>query len=250
VRATPPTSAIAEGNAARKLAPLADPAAVPKPPLHLVPPEPVPVVPPETVPVPQAPPVAAPSAAAQAGAKVGTGTKVAIGAGVAAAAAAGKAPKKKRPCKDAEPVEPLPIRWPMELPHTEGQLTRTKGDEREVLGIDRGPNQAAFARCISKWRQSADHMALEDACPGHGFYQEGLFKGENIDAHHIHPLYLGGGDDWKGNLSAIETQRHRLGHKLLDDQTEEFLTNPAWEGVCSPKLSQHPIGQEYEIDDH
>lgn len=212
---------------------------------YLVPP-PV-LVPAPPVPVPT--PIVAP--AAQAATK--GASKVASAAGKALAV--GKAvdiakPKKKKPCAEAEPVDPLPIVWPVDqLPLPNPELVRTKGDLREVLGTDRGPNQEKFAACIRQWRRDPRGMDLEHSCPGRGYYQEGLLPSENIDAHHIEPLYLGGGDDWEGNLSAIEVMRHREGHRLLDNQKEMFDHDPTWlmNNVCSPRLSEHPIDQEYYI---
>jgi hypothetical protein len=70
---------------------------------------------------------------------------------------------------------------------------------------------------------------------------------EHVDAHHTHPLYLGA-EEAPYNLAAIEFNRHRLGHKLLNNQMYMFETDPTWINcrVCSPLLTKHPKGQEYE----
>jgi hypothetical protein len=72
-----------------------------------------------------------------------------------------------------------------------------------------------------------------------------------VDAHHIHPLYLGG-EDAPYNLAAIEFNRHRVGHKLLNNQTIMFESDPTWlncrriGAVCTPLLTKNPRGQKYE----
>jgi hypothetical protein len=229
-------AAATEGNVALKVAPA--PAFVPR----VVPPPPV------------AAPLAAPPAAAAAS---GAGTAVAAPAAVGAVKATQVAKdaadeKQKKKCDDAEPCGVLPIIWPTSLlPEPEdADLVRTKADLREVLGIDRGPNQQDFARCIRKWKDDPTHPDLESACPDHGFYQEGVQPSEPIDAHHLHPLYLGGGDDWPGNLGALEMKRHLEGHRQLDNQQQKFDTDPTWAecNICSPQLSKHPVDQEYTIE--
>lgn len=236
-------TAVSEGNAALKLAPEVEQA--PKFVPRIVPPPPV------TAPAEVATQVATEAANKGLGRGLAAGTGIAAAKGTQVATDADPKKKKKKKCEDAEPCGVLPIVWPSEhLPLPEGELVRTKGDLREVLGTDRGANQANFAACISGWKKNPQQLDLEAACPGHGFYQEGLQPSEPIDAHHIHPLYLGGGDDWLGNLGAIDLTRHRQGHRELDKQQMMFDTDPSWAqcNVCSPNLSQHPVDQEYRIE--
>jgi len=65
------------------------------------------------------------------------------------------------------------------------------------------------------------------------------------DAHHAHPLYLGG-EDADYNLCALRADRHQKGHPRLDNQSghlDEYMECR----ICSPLLSRHPVGQTYEI---
>ena len=256
-----------EGNAARVAAPAVEEAAAtaakpqallrvaPKPvePLPLPGVEPLPVAPPVPVPAPAvAPAVVAADATAKA---AGTWTKVGVAAGVGIAAATGKAPKKKKnekECND-EPCGVLPIIWPDELPPLEERryrpLVRQGAAEREAQGIDRGPDQRAFATCLRRARERGDD--LQESCGhlGGDWYDPDVLPTEPVDAHHVHPLYLGG-EDAPENLSAVEFNRHRLGHRLLNNQALMFETDPTWIRcrVCSPLLTRHPVGQEYEIE--
>jgi Domain of unknown function (DUF4157) len=240
-------SVITKGGAVRSLAPAVEEASkfVPR----IVPPPPV------TAPLEAVPAAATITPTVAAASRVGT--DVAAGAAVGAVKATQVAKdaaddKKKKKCEDAQPCGVLPIIWPAALlPEPEdADLVRTKADLREVEGTDRGPNQQDFSRCIRKWKDDPKHPDLESECPDRGFYQDGLQPSEPIDAHHLHPLYLGGGDDWPGNLGALETMRHRKGHAQLDNQQHMFDTDPTWAAcnVCSPRLSKHPVDQEYSVE--
>jgi hypothetical protein len=233
-------TAATEGSAALKLAPEL---------------EQVPKFVPRIVPPPVEAPAEVATRLATGGAKSGLAKGTAT-VGIAAAkgtqlATDADEKKKKRKCEDAEPCGVLPIIWPSGLlPVPEEELVRTKADQREVEGIDRGPQQSGFSACISKWKKDPRQLDLEEACPGRGFYQEDLQPSEPIDAHHIHPLYLGGGDDNPGNLGAVEMRRHQQGHRELNRQQTMFDTDPTWAAcnICSPNLSQHPVDQEYRIE--
>jgi hypothetical protein len=65
------------------------------------------------------------------------------------------------------------------------------------------------------------------------------------DAHHIHPLGLGGLDT-AANVCALEAHQHQAGHPRLNNQTE-FLDEYMRCGVTSGFLNNHPAGQTYYI---
>ena len=78
-----------------------------------------------------------------------------------------------------------------------------------------------------------------------GSFEDDAEPNAPYDAHHSHPLYLGGEDAYY-NLCAVETGRHQLGHRRLDNQTE-FLPAYLECGIRSPLLRNHPADQEYQI---
>jgi hypothetical protein len=140
-----------------------------------------------------------------------------------------------------EPCEhPLPISWPAELPLPPEvrSLIRTTRGEREWEGIDRGKEQEAMRREI---REAHDRLIP----PPQPCFTDDAEPNALYDAHHAHPLYLGG-EDARYNLCAIEFHRHERGHRRLDNQAEH-LEEYIECGICSPRLSQHPPGQAYEI---
>jgi hypothetical protein len=113
----------------------------------------------------------------------------------------------------------------------------SKGD-LEWEGIERGAAQARMQREIRENR--ARLIPPPQAC----------FPGQDdpntpFDAHHSQPLYLGG-EDALYNLCAVETGRHMLGHRRLDNQIEHIQEYEEC-GIHTPILSRHPIGQEYII---
>jgi hypothetical protein len=188
-----------------------------------------------------------------------TGTKVAVGVGVGAAAATAKARKKreKEECTP-EPCDVLPVIWPSELPRLYRDFESTRDfkrqgrNEREWEGIDRAAEQTDFAKCLKRALKRGEDRQEQCGHLGGEWFDPDLLPAEPADAHHLHPLYLGGAEG-SDNLGAVEFNRHRLGHKLLNDQTEMFETDPTWlhcreqKMVCSPFLTRHPVGQEYEV---
>lgn len=209
-------------------------------------PEIVEPVPPAALP----PAVGAPAVAA----KTGTATKVAVATAEATAVATdaatkGKKKEKKKECNE-EPCDVLPIIWPGELPPpTEAKpMKRTSSSQREAEGIDRGPAQRKFADCLKKAHENGEDYQGKCGPLGGDWFDPDMLPGELADAHHMHPLYLGG-EDAPYNLGAVEHNRHMLGHKLLNNQHIMFATDPTWQRcrVCSPLLTKHPIEQEYEI---
>jgi hypothetical protein len=150
-------------------------------------------------------------------------------------------PPVPNPCR--EPWDPCPntlsVSWPAILPLPEDvTLQRTPADVREAEGIDRGPAQRELAERIGQARQ-------EGSPPPEPCFPEDVDPSEFYDAHHIHPLYLGGIDE-PTNLCALNRDKHRAGHPQLDNQIEHLDEYLACR-VCSPFLTEHPQLQEYAI---
>ncbi len=148
--------------------------------------------------------------------------------------------KKKRKCRSDPCEDALPISWPGELPNPRGprQLRRTSSAEREWEGIDRAADQSRLAKEIADARRRL--LPPPQPC-----FKEDTEPNAPYDAHHGHPLYLGG-EDAEWNLCALRTDRHQAGHPRLNDQTSHLAEYMEC-GICSGFLSQHPIGQTYEI---
>lgn len=149
--------------------------------------------------------------------------------------------QKTSGCKDEPSSESLPISWPTELPFpavSPRALVRTSAADREWEGIDRGDAQRKVAAEIAANRAA-------NIPPPHPCFQDDAEPNTPFDAHHSHPLYLGG-EEAEYNLCALETLRHQRGHRRLDNQTP-WLEEYKSQGVCSPFLSQHPSGQKYDI---
>ena len=136
----------------------------------------------------------------------------------------------------------LPISWPDELPNPEelrgGELRRTTTAEREFEGIDRAADQSKLAKKIRENR--AQGLPPPSPC-----FEEDVVPNDPYDAHHLHPLYLGG-EDAEWNLCALMADRHQDGHPRLNDQTEHLAEYMEC-GICSGYLSHHPVGQTYYI---
>jgi hypothetical protein len=145
-----------------------------------------------------------------------------------------------RQCRSDPCEHPLPISWPTQLPPPVGprSLVRTTTADREWEGIERGKAQSDFQEEIRRARERL-------VPPPHPCFDDDAEPNAPYDAHHAHPLYLGG-EDAPFNLCALRADRHQIGHPRLDDQSEhrdEYLEC----GVCSTRLSQHPPGQTYQI---
>src|SRR5437764_12073986 len=76
---------------------------------------------------------------------------------------------------------------------------------------------------------------------------DNLYYNLQFDAHHIHPLYLGG-YDVDNNLCALERDQHQRGHRRLDYQEGMGDIYRYQFGICSEYLSDHPAGQKYKIE--
>jgi hypothetical protein len=149
--------------------------------------------------------------------------------------------KRRRRCDNKPSVIPLPISWPGELPrpyYSPRTLIRTSKGDREFEGTDRGVEQRKFADEIKYAREKG-------VPPPDPFYPRDSYENSPFDAHHIHPLYLGG-EDARFNLCALRTDLHQIGHPRLDDQ-ESWLEEYLEQGICYGHLKDHPIGQTYTI---
>lgn len=151
-----------------------------------------------------------------------------------------KKPKERRePCKYS-----LPISWPTYLPELlfSGEIGRglmrvSKGD-REWEGTDRGKDQR-------KLRDKIDLARTMLGPPPTPCFEDDVEENDLYDAHHIHPLYLNG-EEAEWNLCALNRDRHRKGHSMLNNQTEH-LEEYIQCGIFTPFLDQHPFGQTYHI---
>jgi len=206
------------------------PVAPEPPPLRLVPPEP-----------------STPAAGLSPAATAATGLSGATGTAGATAQALATRPRES----DERDCGPLPITWPGELPLPEEMgivLTRTNAGTREWEGIDdRGPAQQALARQIREAR-SLPLLEMDQDEPPFRVCGNDVFEpGVDYDAHHIHPLFLGGGD-YDENLCALSHPTHVAGHRRLNDQNAWIDTYRQC-GINSGTLTRHPQMTEYFIAD-
>ncbi len=153
------------------------------------------------------------------------------------AAAEGRA--MDEPCPQS-----LPIRWPADLPLPEGELVRVRSgaEESEVDADDRGAAQQRMRRHIDDWRAGRETAPS----PCHASDLDELMR---YDAHHRHPLYLGGRDQ-DFNLCALDTDRHIRGHRRLDDQRAMAERDPLWLAcrVRQRFLRFHPVNQHFHVE--
>ena len=170
-----------------------------------------------------------------------TTTALATGAALTLSGDSPQEEDQRRRCRADPSPDPLPISWPAELPYPEPMfrlLQRTPSADVEWLGIGRAEEQTRLAREIREARNRLlpppRPCDPDDAEPNAPY-----------DAHHRHPLYLGGEEaDW--NLCALRADRHQRGHPRLDNQTEH-LAEYMEHGICSPFLRLHPAYQQYRI---
>ncbi|TFW31749.1 eCIS core domain-containing protein [Massilia horti] len=186
-------------------------------------------------------------AAASTSSSVLTAATATIGTGVAATTLSSDSPTQEdeqRRCRSTPCPQPLPIHWPAELPYPpEFVLVRTPSDVREAEGLgDRGRVQSRFAAEIADARSR--HIPPPSPCDPMVEHDESRWNAP-YDAHHIHPLYLGG-LDVRTNICALEAHMHQSGHPRLDNQPnhlDEYMQC----GICSASLKLHPAFQEYYI---
>ena len=140
---------------------------------------------------------------------------------------------------------PVPISWPAELPYPDGPdpLARTPSDVREAEGLgDRGAAQRRLRDEIVDAR--ARGLPPPRPCDPGATDDPGRWNAPS-DAHHKHPLYLGGVDALS-NLRALDADLHQIGHPRLDNQTA-WLDEYVRCGICSAWLTDHAAYQEYVI---
>jgi hypothetical protein len=222
-------SPLTEAAPAAKVAPLAEAAPLAKVIPLRAPPVPVPLIP---APVR----IVAVAAGHVAGKAPATGPAP----GPVAVPAPKPKPGDKQPCPDR-----LPILWPEELPMPDPWgLIRTPGAMRDEENLGgRGLAQAMLAEEIanSRGRRPPPRPCFNALEKQH----DPLLWNAPYDAHHIHPLGLGG-VDVPANVCALEAHQHQAGHPRLNNQTA-FLDEYMRCGVTSGYLNNHPAGQTYYI---
>lgn len=150
-----------------------------------------------------------------------------------------------RECRETEqdpcPVA-LPISWPQELPLPLGpvRLVRVKDEDVAFPKERRGGAQARLRDEIAANRQRL--LPPPRPCDPDGE----LDPNEPRDAHHRHPLALGGRDADE-NLCALEAVAHQRGHPRLNSQVEHFDEYQRECCYCTPNINDHPAGQDYFI---
>ncbi len=140
---------------------------------------------------------------------------------------------------------PLPISWPRELPRPDRNFTphliRLDSAERDWEGLE--PRGRAQRNLNNQIRQSRElGLPPPETCFDDLQHQE---PNNLFDAHHIHPIYLGG-QDFTSNVCALEYGLHVRGHRRLDNQIE-WLNDYQQCGERSGYLSRHSTGTEYAI---
>ena len=137
--------------------------------------------------------------------------------------------------------ESLPLAWPLELPLPGFErLVRVKNEDVDFPKERRGGAQARLQKEIAENRSRL--LPPPRPC----FPVEGADPNEPRDAHHRHPLALGGLDA-DNNLCSLEADAHQTGHPRLANQIE-FLDEHRRECCyCSPNINLHPAGQDYFI---
>lgn len=170
-----------------------------------------------------------PSSQSQTGSGAGTGS----GSG-------SQTEKEKKP---GEPCDvPLPIKWPrnLPLPADSRPLVRTPSGNWNLEPEKRSTPQRDLYNAIVEARRKnvlPPRLCFKDAEPNTPF-----------EAHHMHPLFLGGAED-KVNLCSLFIDYHQIGHRQLLDQSGMVNSDPVWKAckITKSNLKDHPGGQEYEI---
>lgn len=145
--------------------------------------------------------------------------------------------------EDQEPCDdPLPIRWPRNLPLPPESPPLQRRGTGEWDADDRGPAQRRLQERIREARDRGlppPSPCFSDETEPNDFY----------DAHHKQPLYLNGKDQ-EFNLCALQRDRHQRGHAQLDDQRDMVDSDPVWIAceMREGRLRFHPRGQMYDIE--
>jgi Na+-transporting methylmalonyl-CoA/oxaloacetate decarboxylase gamma subunit len=136
---------------------------------------------------------------------------------------------------------PLSLGWPAELPLPgPGRLIRVKDEDVSFPKERRGGAQARLSQEIAENRRRL--LPPPRPCDP----AKEADPNEPRDAHHRHPLALGGRDADE-NLCSLEAVAHQSGHPRLADQAEfadEYRRECCY---CSANINLHPAGQEYII---
>ncbi len=165
-------------------------------------------------------------------------------------------PRRRERCRNEPTDDPLPIKWPRELPDHIGigepglERKYHDSDAEEVEGAEqRGRPQSELAKKIKEARELTRDQK-RPTLPEPLCFDDLEHKDPNAiyDAHHIQPLYLGGKEQ-EYNLCALRQEYHGPGHPKLNDQ-KEFLDMYLLSGICSSFLYDHPEGQKYTIVDY
>jgi hypothetical protein len=155
----------------------------------------------------------------------------------------GEKNKKRKNCNDIC-ADPLPIKWPrkMPLPGERRPLVRTPSNDEFVSPDKRSKPQRDLQEEIREARE-------KNIPPPSPCFANDAEPNAPYDAHHIHPLYLGGAED-DVNLCSLRADKHQRAHPELNNQSTMHGTNAIWINckVCSGHLPDHLGQQEYEID--
>jgi hypothetical protein len=153
--------------------------------------------------------------------------------------------RRRKECKPKpDPCsQPLPIEWPriLPLPRSNRPLVRTPSGDPYIEPEARTGVQEELQRYIRRARQNG--VPPPALCN-----QDEGSPNAPYDAHHIHPLFLGGAEDWV-NVCALRADYHQEGHPQLYNQ-HAMLNHPVWIAckICEGNLRNHPAQQEYEIE--
>jgi len=150
--------------------------------------------------------------------------------------------RRRRRCRRDPCPTPLPIKWPslLPLPAERRPLVRTPQGDWNLSPDQRSQPQRDLQREIEEARK-------RNVPPPRPCFRHDAEPNAPYDAHHIHPLFLGGAEDEK-NLCALRADYHQKGHPRLYNQ-HEMLSDAVWLAcrICEGNLRRHPGGQEYYI---
>lgn len=156
-----------------------------------------------------------------------------------------KEPKESK-CRDSkEPTTgALPIKWPwaLPLPGSGRALMRTPSGDHNL------PPEARSAP--QRMLQGQIKLAREHNVPPPMLcIQKEVLENAPYDAHHRHPLFIGGAED-EVNLCSLRTDFHQDGHPALYNQ-RDMLADSVWMAyrMCEGDMRRHPAGQKYVIQD-
>ncbi|MCB1037194.1 MAG: hypothetical protein KDD47_25420, partial [Acidobacteria bacterium] len=150
--------------------------------------------------------------------------------------------KRRRKCRKDPCEVPLPILWPsiLPLPSDRRPLVRTPSQDEYIEPEKRSKPQRDMQKEIRERREKG--LPPPSPC-----FSADAEPNAPYDAHHIHPLYLGGAEDTI-NLCSLRADFHQRGHPELNDQ-RAMLSDATWIAckVCDGRLPNHPALQVYEI---